>query len=121
MLQGFLRFLSVLFLPSRRRLMWAGGIGAACVGGLNVPFLGLLLTILAWPLIANVWSFYQTGPDVEYWFLGLLLKSPKAYICFFLYYAAVAYLPLFFLNLRSKKVSEQPGPAGRGHEGDSPQ
>ncbi len=64
--------------------------------------------ILDIPLFLLVPSFGVTGPDVQYLFVWLVLKSPKAWIVFFIYHLLICITFFVFLKFkRSEKGIEK--------------
>lgn len=90
-----LDFTKALFLPTRKRVLFSFLVGAVAVAGINIPIVSIPIIFATYPLFKLFPVFAQTGPHVEWWFLGLYLTSITAYISFFIYYYAIAYLLMF--------------------------
>lgn len=83
--------------PTEARLIWTAVAAAASVALLHVPIMNIPFVLAAWPLYGSS-RFARTGPDVEWYFFGPLLKSPTAFFAFFAYFALIAYVLLFRLG-----------------------
>jgi hypothetical protein len=83
--------------PTEARLIWTAVAAAASVGLLHVPIVNIPFVLAAWPLYW-ISRFGQSGPDVQWYFFGPLLRSPTAFVVFFAYFALIAYVLLFRLG-----------------------
>lgn len=88
-------FLVALVRPSEVRLFWTVVLAAVCIALLYVPIANIPFILVASPLFSRCSRFARSGPDVEWYFFGPLLKSPKAFLVFFAYFAGIAYVLLF--------------------------
>jgi hypothetical protein len=88
-------------------LVVALGLGWCLVLALRVPLLSMLIGLAAFPLMLAFPPFAQTGEDVEFGFAWLILRSPRAFWAFFLYYSAVCYAILLPLGLVASHWRQQ--------------
>lgn len=59
---------------------------------LNIPLLGLLPMLLAYPVLFIFPEFASSGPDVSYTFGMLWLSSAKAWLVYWAYFFSVGVL-----------------------------
>jgi len=95
----------ILFIkPNPERILYSAMFSVLMIGMIQSVYIAyfaimlvlpLIPLVIAIPLIVLVPEFTQTGSHVEYWFFGLMLKSPIAYATFFIYYFIIAYMILF--------------------------
>src|SRR5262245_17983070 len=90
-------FLVALVRPTEVRLLWSALAAAACVALLHVPIAHVPFVLTAVPLY-RCSRFARTGPDVEWYFFGPLLKSRTAFVVFFAYFVLIAWVLLFRLG-----------------------
>jgi hypothetical protein len=107
--------MSNFFKPNTKRLLYSVIFSALMVGllqipHLNIPAIFLVLTafpiLLAIPLLFLVSPFLQIGKHIEFWFLGFVLKSPVAFVSFFVYYFLVAYVCLYKVGREDNKNTD---------------
>jgi hypothetical protein len=84
-------------------LVVALGLGLCFVLALGVPFLGVLVGFAAFPLMEAFPQFGRTGEDVEVGFAWLIVKSPRAFLAFLLYYSAMCYAMLLPCGLMIRR------------------
>jgi hypothetical protein len=71
----------------------------------KVPVAGLGLGILAIPLYFVYPEFSKNGADVDWWFLGMIIKSDKAWVAFSIYYGILWFLLLLNKILANRENS----------------
>src|SRR5262245_42063099 len=96
-----LRFLRDVLRPSPRRVVLTAALSALLIGFLYIPVANIPAVIAAWPLFCAVPQFAQSGPDVEWSFVGPVPKSATAFAGFFVYFAVVVYLLLFAMGRKT--------------------
>lgn len=106
MFNAIREFFVALVLPSFPRLGWSAGAAGACIALLFVPIANIPFILAAWPIWTWSPRFARSGPDVEWYFFGPLLKSPLAFVVVFAYFALIAYLllvPLGYAALHQRQ------------------
>ena len=87
-------------------LLVALGLGLCLTLALGLPFWGMLIGLVALPLMAVFPEFGETGGDVEVGFAWLIVGSQRAFLAFFVYYSVLCYAILlsiaWFVQRRSK-------------------
>jgi len=98
-----------IFVAAFAHCVVAGFMATICI---QVPLLGGLMAYAsAMPLVEYFPELRETGTDVEYYFLSIMLKTPFAWIAFIGYYSLIGF-PIFvlheiFLRFRRRKTSNK--------------
>jgi hypothetical protein len=86
-----------------RALAWAVAIGALLACLMMVPFAALLGYLIAWPLCEFRPDFCANGPHIDVGFAWLTYKSIWGFLPFWLYFSAVAAIPMLLWALLARR------------------
>jgi len=94
--------------PSLRSLLIAFTFSLVATLLMIVPIINIPFTLLAAPVYMLLPAFSKTGKHVEWWFLGVVIKSIEAYLVHFIYFWLIAYLPTLLFRKKSKTANTEP-------------
>ena len=80
-----------LIWPTRKRVLSSAYAALAAVVCLHIPIVGMLVSVTAVPLTNLFPELAKSGIDIEWWFGGAMLKSPKSVALFSCYYFVLLY------------------------------
>ena len=75
------------------RLSLSSLLGLLCAFLTQVPLIGLPFALASIPLFMMFPEFSSSGPDVEFWFMGFMLKSNYSWMLFSIYFSVLAFVP----------------------------
>ena len=91
-----------------KRILQCIVLGVISAGTMAIPFLSVPAVLVSYPLL-TLEPFRATGVDVEYVFLSVVLKSPRAWLLFSVYFSVLYYFVFFVKNLLDGKKSAPRG------------